>query len=74
MSRTIEINIGEDIYYYCGWYPLDGKRYPKYTRNEQVRLIFLNRACALNMNKTNDGFVLIEDEIIFVDEVDIVVG
>lgn len=74
MSRTITISIDDEVFYYCGWYPVDGIRYPKYTRNEKVRLVFLNRACALNMNKTNDGFVLIENDKVFVIEEDIIVG
>lgn len=74
MSRTINININDEIFYYCGWYLKDGVRYPKYSRDVSVKLKFLNRACAINAVKTKDGFVLIESDIVFVDETDIKVG
>lgn len=74
MNRTVNININDAVFYYCGWYPKDGVRYPKYTLNKSMALKFLNRSCAINMNKTQDGFVLLEDEIVYVMESEIKVG
>lgn len=71
MNRTVNININDVVFYYCGWYPKDGVRYPKYTLNKNMALKFLNRSCAINMNKTRDGFVILEDEIVYVIESEI---
>lgn len=74
MKRTVSIILDGITYYYCGWYLFKGERYPKYTTNENVALIFLNRAYALNMVKTNNGFILKEDKLISIDEKILIIG
>lgn len=74
MKRVVSIELDNVRYFYCGWYAFEGERYPKYTTNKSMALIFLNKAYALNMVKTNNGYILKENTLIHIDESDLKIG
>lgn len=74
MSRTIYIIRSNKKYFYCGWYQYSNERYPKYTDDIEVALKFTNKAYAINMLKSNNGYILIDNELCLANDEEFVIG